>query len=54
MLQVLYAPLGAFAELAGGVVRLRAVAARLDGSVLLRVDRSGSSPEAVFKRIGGG
>ncbi len=43
--------LGAFAEVAGSVVRLRAMVGRSDGTLLLRADRSGSSPEAVAREV---
>jgi hydroxymethylbilane synthase len=44
-------PLAAFAELAAGGIRLRALVASADGSRVLRSESSGSDPEEVGNRV---
>ncbi len=45
-------PIGAFAEPAGGQLRLTAVVARPDGSLLLRDQQSGHDPEKLGTAVG--
>ena len=45
-------PIGAFAELQGGIVRLTGVVARPDGSSVLREVRSGAEPGALGEALG--
>jgi hydroxymethylbilane synthase len=44
-------PLAAFAELAAGGIRLRALVASADGGRVLRSESSGSDPEEVGNRV---
>jgi hydroxymethylbilane synthase len=45
-------PIGAFAEMNGGVLRLTAIVARPDGSEVLREQQSGPDPVALGERVG--
>jgi len=45
-------PIGAFAEMDGGALRLTAIVARPDGSEVLREQQSGSDPVALGERVG--
>jgi hydroxymethylbilane synthase len=45
-------PIGAFAEVQGGTIRLTAVVARPDGSTVLREIESGSDPEQLGESVG--
>ncbi len=45
-------PIGAFAEMSGGELRLTAIVARPDGSEVLREQQSGSDPVALGEQVG--
>src|SRR5271169_2653398 len=45
-------PIGAFAEMSGGTLRLTAIVARPDGSEVLREQQSGSDPVALGEQVG--
>jgi hydroxymethylbilane synthase len=45
-------PIGAFAEMSEGTLRLTAIVARPDGSEVLREQQSGSDPVALGERVG--
>jgi len=45
-------PIGAFAEMDGGALRLTAIVARPDGSEVLREQQSGSDPVALGESVG--
>ncbi|HZU41704.1 MAG TPA: hydroxymethylbilane synthase [Terriglobales bacterium] len=45
-------PIGAFAEVNGGVIELHAIVARPDGSQVLRESRQGSDPQQLGEAVG--
>ena len=45
-------PIGAFAEVQGGIVKLTGVVARPDGSTVLRDERSGNDPKSLGETLG--
>ena len=45
-------PIGAFAEMSDGTLRLTAIVARPDGSEVLREQRSGGDPVALGEQVG--